>query len=107
MSAAQRKRISEAMKPRYAAMKVANMAAAPAKVNKAPVGGSRLTAAGRKKLSDLMKKRWAERRTENEIEVIHSIRCSYLTPKSISSKSQNGIRCSLFRFAIKLIAIQP
>jgi hypothetical protein len=64
MSAAARKKISEAMKRRYAAMnKAANMASAVAKVNKAPErSGSRLTAAGRKKLSDLMKKRWAERR---------------------------------------------
>ena len=61
MSAAARKKISEAMKRRYAAMN--EPASAPAKVNKAPErGGSRLTAAGRKKLSDLMKKRWAERR---------------------------------------------
>jgi hypothetical protein len=64
MSAAARKRISQAMKRRYAAMKNAAItASAPAKVNERPMGGgSRLTAAGRKKLSDLMKKRWAERR---------------------------------------------
>ena len=63
MSTAAKKKISEAMKRRYAAMKAANTKTAPAKVNKAPArSGSRLTAAGRKKLSDLMKKRWAERR---------------------------------------------
>ena len=66
MSAAARRKISGAMKRRYAAMnKAANMASATARVNAAPErGGSRLTAAGRKKLSDLMKKRWAARRKE-------------------------------------------
>jgi hypothetical protein len=64
MSAAHRKRISEAMKRRYAVMnKAANTASATARVNAPPErGGTHLTAAGRKKLSDLMKKRWAERR---------------------------------------------
>jgi hypothetical protein len=64
MSAAARKKISEAMKRRYAAMnKAATAGSAPANVNKVPKpGSSRLTPAGRKKLSDLMKKRWAERR---------------------------------------------
>jgi hypothetical protein len=73
MSVAVRRKISEAMKRRYAATnKTATKPAS--QVGKVkPVGmrqgsdgeqkgGSRLTAAGRKKLSDLMKKRWADRR---------------------------------------------
>jgi hypothetical protein len=74
MSAAARKKISEAMKRRYAEIKKAGQPGAASQVRKpAPVGakqsagrkqngGDRLTAAGRKKLSDLMKKRWAEKR---------------------------------------------
>jgi hypothetical protein len=64
LSAATKKKISEAMKRRYAVMnKTANTTSGPPKVNKAPERvGSHLTAAGRKKLSDLMKKRWVERR---------------------------------------------
>ena len=52
MSAAARKKISEAMKPRYAELNSGKRQSA----------GSHLTAAGRKKLSDLMKRRWAEKR---------------------------------------------
>ena|ERR1700674_2718572 len=64
MSAAARKKISDAMKRRYAeinktAKKVSEGSHAASQVSMA---GSRLTAAGRKKLSDLMKKRWADRR---------------------------------------------
>jgi len=75
MSAAARKKISQAMKRRYANLKKADAAShtvsqvrrlEPAgpkpSANKKQNGGNRLTAAGRKKLSDLMKKRWAERR---------------------------------------------
>jgi hypothetical protein len=59
MSAAARRKISLAMKRRYAGMQPA----APRQPSvKKQSGGSRLTAAGRKKLSDLMKKRWADRR---------------------------------------------
>ena len=52
MSAAARKKISEAMKRRYAELNFGKRQSA----------GSHLTAAGRKRLSDLMKKRWAEKR---------------------------------------------
>src|SRR6266581_6769181 len=52
MSAAARKKISEAMKRRYAELNSGERQNA----------GSHLTAAGRRRLSDLMKKRWAERR---------------------------------------------
>ncbi len=54
MSAAARKKISEAMKRRYAELNS----------GKRQNASSRLTAAGRKRLSDLMKKRWAEKRKE-------------------------------------------
>ena len=54
MSAAARKKISEAMKRRYAELNSGKRQSA----------GSRLTEAGRKRLSDLMKKRWAEKRKE-------------------------------------------
>ena len=54
MSAAARKKISEAMKRRYAELNSGKRQSA----------GSHLTAAGRKRLSDLMKKRWAEKRRE-------------------------------------------
>ena len=54
MSAAARKKISEAMKRRYAELNSGKRQSA----------GSHLTQAGRKKLSDLMKKRWAEKRRE-------------------------------------------
>jgi hypothetical protein len=79
MSAAARKKISEAMKRRYAeinkaAAKTDSPSHAASQVRKAGSvgpkqstgkkenGGDRLTAAGRKKLSDLMKKRWADKR---------------------------------------------
>ena len=52
MTAAARKKISEAMKRRYAELNSGKRQSA----------GSRLTEAGRKRLSDLMKKRWAEKR---------------------------------------------
>jgi len=52
MSAAARKKISEAMKRRYAELNS----------GKRQTASSHLTAAGRKRLSDLMKKRWAEKR---------------------------------------------
>ena len=54
MSAAARKKISEAMKRRYAELNS----------GKRQTASSHLTAAGRKRLSDLMKKRWAEKRKE-------------------------------------------
>jgi len=75
MSVAARRKISEAMKRRYAEMKKAGKPShAASQVRKSRTGGpkqssgtrqnrgSGLTAAGRKKLSDLMKKRWAEKR---------------------------------------------
>jgi len=52
MSAAARKKISEAMKRRYAELNS----------GKRRTAGSHLTEAGRRRLSDLMKKRWAEKR---------------------------------------------
>jgi hypothetical protein len=71
MSAEARRKISEAMKRRYAELnKTAKMASGGSRTapqvspssGKKQTGGSHLTAAGRKKLSDLMKKRWALRR---------------------------------------------
>ena len=68
MSAAARRKISEAMKRRYAEMKKAGEPRHAASVGakqssgKKQNRGNRLTAAGRKKLSDLMKRRWAEKR---------------------------------------------
>jgi hypothetical protein len=75
MSAAARKKISEAMKRRHADRKKAGAPGhVPSQVRKSAVvgakqsavkkqnGGNRLTAAGRKKLSDLMTKRWADKR---------------------------------------------
>jgi len=63
MSAAARKKISEAMKRRYAEMnKTARKASEGSQASRKQNAGSRLTAAGRKKLSDLMTKRWAEKR---------------------------------------------
>jgi hypothetical protein len=68
MSAAARRKISEAMKRRSAANKAVSASKAPSPPRTAKSAstkqnrGNRLTAAGRKKLSDLMKKRWAERR---------------------------------------------
>jgi hypothetical protein len=64
MSAAARKRISEGMKRRYAALRKTVQANAvrptPTRATKQAGGG--LTADGRKRLSDLMKKRWAQKR---------------------------------------------
>src|SRR2546426_12348597 len=54
MSAAARKKISEAMKRRYAELNSGKRLSA----------GSHLTEAGRRRLSDLMKKRWVEKRKE-------------------------------------------
>jgi hypothetical protein len=66
MSAAARKKLSEAMKQSYADRKKTASITTAAQVRKVANpkqnGGSGLTAAGRKKLSDLMKKRWAEKR---------------------------------------------
>ena len=79
MSAAARRKISEAMKRRYAeinktAQKASQGSPVASQVSKSESVGqkqssskkqnssSRLTPAGRKKLSDLMKKRWAEKR---------------------------------------------
>ena len=68
MSAAAKKKISEAMKRRYAELRKAGQpshgeSVGPKQRSGARQnGGSRLTAAGRKKLSDLMKRRWAEKR---------------------------------------------
>jgi len=56
MSAAARKRISEAMKQRWAKQK--SKSSAPAK----PKAGPTMSAAARKKLSDLMKARWAAKK---------------------------------------------
>ena len=56
MSAEARRRISEGMKRRYAAMRTGQQAPE----TKRTQGG--LTAAGRKKLSDMMKARWAAKR---------------------------------------------
>lgn len=58
MSAAARKRISEGMKRRNAAMRATSPSPGPGKPTRA-VG---LTAAGRKKLSSMMKLRWAAKR---------------------------------------------
>jgi hypothetical protein len=64
MSAAARKRISEGMKRRYAALRKTVQANAvrptPTRATKQAGGG--LTSDGRKRLSDLMKKRWAQKR---------------------------------------------
>jgi hypothetical protein len=80
MSAAARKKISEAMKRRYAEMNRAverSHAASQVRTSalvspkqstvKKQNGGDRLTAAGRKKLSDLMKKRWAAKRKGQKV----------------------------------------
>ena len=60
MSAAARKRISEAMKQRWAKQKgkSATKKSAPAKTKVRPA----MSAAARKKLSDLMKARWAAKK---------------------------------------------
>jgi hypothetical protein len=65
MSAAGRKRISEAMKARWAARKkpTANSRTAIASAPKKRGGG--MTAQGRKRISEAMKKRWAEKRQAN------------------------------------------
>lgn len=58
MSAAARKRISEGMKRRYAAIRSA--IESPSQKKPAPTAG--LSAAGRKKLSEAMKARWAAKK---------------------------------------------
>jgi hypothetical protein len=58
MSAAGRKRISEGMKRRYAAMGKSSQQ--PQAAKRASSGG--ITAAGRKKLSEMMKARWAAKK---------------------------------------------
>jgi hypothetical protein len=58
MSAAARKRISEGMKRRYAAMRAASESPRQGK----QTHGVGLTTAGRKKLSEMMKARWAAKR---------------------------------------------
>jgi hypothetical protein len=58
MSAEARRKISEAMKRRYAAMKVTAKRPEPGK----QTSGVGLTAAGRRKLSEMMKARWAAKR---------------------------------------------
>ena len=60
MSNEGRRRISEAMKLRWANYREATHPEKP--VRTAVVAKVRLTDAGRKKLSDMMKKRWAEKR---------------------------------------------
>jgi len=64
MSAAARKRISEGMKRRYAALRktVQSNAVRPTATRASNQAGGGLTAEGRKRLSDLMKKRWAQKR---------------------------------------------
>ncbi len=58
MSAAGRRRISEAAKARWAARR--SKTATPATTK--PSGGRKMSAAARKRISAMMKKRWAERR---------------------------------------------
>jgi hypothetical protein len=64
MSAAARKRISEGMKRRYAALRKTvqsnQVRTTPTRATNQAVGG--LTAAGRKKLSEAAKRRWAANR---------------------------------------------
>ena len=64
MSAAARKRISEGMKRRYAALRktVQSNAVRPTPTRATNQAGGGLTPEGRKRLSDLMKKRWAQKR---------------------------------------------
>jgi len=59
-----RRRISEAMKRRWAARRAGKSKAAASKAP-APKKRGGLTPAGRKRLSELMKKRWAERRKKS------------------------------------------
>jgi len=61
ISAEGRKRLSEALKARWAAKK-ADSAAAPLKAKAKAKRKGGLTAAGRKKLSDALKARWAAKR---------------------------------------------
>lgn len=69
MSAAGRKRISEAMKRRWAERRRrsggAVKSAAPVSASASAKKRGGLTPAGRKRLSEMMKKRWAERRKKS------------------------------------------
>ncbi len=64
LTAAGRKRLSEAMKRRWAERRGKTGAAPKTGTAKAraPRGGKGITPAGRKKLSEAMKRRWAERK---------------------------------------------
>jgi putative heme iron utilization protein len=66
MSAAARKRISDAAKARWAARKGASTAKStpPKKTSFAPAkaGGRRMSMAARKRMSEMMKARWAARK---------------------------------------------
>jgi len=61
MTAAGRRRISEAMKRRWAAVRRSGTVSVSASAAPKKKRGG-LTPAGRRKLSEVMKKRWAERR---------------------------------------------
>jgi hypothetical protein len=64
ISAAGRKRLSEAMKARWAARKVKPAAKVSSSVATAASSGKRrgMSAAGKRRISEAMKKRWAEKR---------------------------------------------
>jgi hypothetical protein len=63
ISAAGRKRLSEAMKARWAARKVKPAAkASVATATTSKKRGSGMSAAGKRRISEAMKKRWAEKR---------------------------------------------
>jgi hypothetical protein len=63
LTASGRKRLSEAMKARWAARRTKGSASAPkAAAAAAPKRRGGLTPAGRKKLSEAMKRRWVERK---------------------------------------------
>src|SRR5450759_3074707 len=75
MSAAARKRISAAMKQRWAKWKGKS---APKKANAAPkkrAGRKPMSAAMRKKLSAMMKARWAERKAKTKVKIILVLHC--------------------------------
>ncbi len=62
ITAAGRKRLSEAMKRRWAERRRKGAKAATSSISKPTKKRGGITAAGRKRLSEMMKKRWAERR---------------------------------------------
>ena len=65
MTPAGRRRLSAAMKARWAARRSSTTAPVVSKLSPAPKKRrGALTAAGRKKLSEMMKKRWAERKAK-------------------------------------------